>query len=255
MLLATLRFLLPFSYFRASRLTDGRTWISLLGFEWAPLVLVLLFLVEKSLMDIPASFALAYLAFIAIYEIGYLTNDVISIRFEDKPRRRLPNFDPHNAQLVVWILARIGAFTGITFLLEMQSDWRWWGFYGCLIVVFGLHNILKDYGLRVVTFVGLATARILAPVFPFLTTELLSELLLPLFLNYVLFRTLAYMESKGLLTIPDRATFRFRVGFYLSLLPVSTLIAITQSSPVAVGVTMYYLMFWSSLSVVKTLET
>ena len=254
MLLPTFRFILPFTYFLASRLNNARTWTSLVGFEWGPLILVFLFLIQKPLAEIPLSFALAYLAFISIYEIGYLTNDVISVRFEDDPRRRLPDFDPHNSQLVLWIMSRLGIFTGITFLLEMQSDWRWWGFYGALVVVFGLHNALEQYGLRIGTFVGLAMARVLAPIFPFLDADLLSLLLLPLFLNYALFRALAYMESKDLLTIANRSTFRFRLGFYMTLLPTSALIAVVQSSPIAVIVTVYYLLFWSFLAMANVIR-
>ena len=248
MLISTLRFILPFSYVLASRLTTPRTWVSLLGFEWAPIALLLWYLGDISVVELPLFFALAYVAFISIYEIGYLANDVISIRFEDDPRQRLPDFQPANAQLILWVLTRLATFTTITWYLQMLSDWQWWGFYASLALIFSLHNIITNYGLRVPTFVGLAMSRILAPIFPFLEPSDLSLIFLPLFLNYALFRTLAYMDSKDLLTLPGRQSPTFRIGFYLILLPLSLMLSALAFSPIPLAINAYYLVFWLSLS-------
>ena len=239
--------MIPMNYFWATRLTDRRSWASMLGFEWGPQLLAIWLLSTASMTTASLHFALAYLAFISIYEIGYLTNDIISVRFEEEPRRRMAGREPTVLQFGLWVLGRLTAFTGLTFFMGLQGEWWWWGFFGALSLVFMLHNALRDASLRVVSFVGLATGRAIAPLLPFLTFDILRSLLIPILLNYVLFRTLAYMDSKDLLDMPNRQSTRFRIGFYAVLIPLSAMIAIIDQSPLALAVNGYYLLFWSLL--------
>lgn len=248
LLLYTFRFMIPMNYFWASRLRDRRALLSLVALEWTPQLLALAALGAMATATIPLYLGVAYLAFISVYEIGYLTNDIISVRFEENPRKRFEGREPSLVQFFIWILARIGVFTGLTVGMGLHGEWWWWAFFGALSVVFGLHNFLKDNALRVGTFVGLAMGRILAPLLPFLAIETLRALLIPFFLNYVLFRLLAYMESKELLKIPGRRSGRFRIGFYLVLLPVSAMVAVVDQSPLALAVNGYYLLFWVFLT-------
>jgi len=249
LLLYTFRFMIPMNYFWASRLRDKKALLSLVALEWMPQLLVLAALSSMATATIPLYLGLAYLAFISIYEIGYLTNDIISVRFEENPRRRFGDREPSLVQFSIWIIARIGVFIGLTIGMGLHGEWWWWGFFIALSLVFGLHNFLKDNSLRIATFVGLAMGRILAPVLPFLTVETLRALLIPFFLNYVLFRLLAYMESKNLLQMPERKTGRFRIGFYLALLPASAMVAMVNQSLLPMVINGYYLGFWVLLTV------
>jgi hypothetical protein len=238
------RFLLPYTYFYGSRVKQLKYNLYYLIIDWAvPFTLLVYFSGfdwQRSLWQ----FVLAYLAFISVYEIGYLGNDVYSVRKEAKPRRRVQGFDPSDATVAVWIGVRLLAFTAISWYLQVLTNPLWLGFYAALALFFYLHNALKDKELKVMTFVNLAFARYLAPVFIFLTPTQLMLIAAPVFLNYVFYRTLMYMDSKDLLHMPSRRAPAYKVNYYLLALGVSIILSLMGNSWVPVAITGYYLLFW-----------
>jgi hypothetical protein len=189
---------------------------------------------------------LGYLAFISVYEIGYIINDCVSVRFEQNPRKRVKEFDPSNLLIAFWILIRIVFFLAITFVIHKQFSGQWWWFYLILVVVFFVHNILQSKQYRVFTFICLAFLRFYAPLFPFITMDFLLQTLNAVLLFYIFFRTITYLDSKGLLVIPSRASFDFKAAYYFFLLPVSITIAVLAESYFSLFVNLYFLIFWGT---------
>lgn len=248
--MSVLRFLLPYTYFYGSRVKQIKYNFYYLIIDWAvPLVLLTYFSGfnwQQSLLQ----FALAYLAFISIYEIGYLGNDVYSVRHETNPRRRVKDFNPSNGVIALWVVTRLASFVGISWYLDTLRQPLWLVYYAVLILFFYLHNVLQDKELKVMTFVTLAFSRYLAPVFIFLLPEQLMLIVAPVFLNYVFYRTLMYMDSKGLLNMPNRRTPTYKVYYYLLALGVGAVLSLMGNSWIPVAITGYYLLFWSAVQLI-----
>ncbi|AMM51670.1 hypothetical protein TH61_11450 [Rufibacter sp. DG15C] len=238
------RYLFPFSYFFQSRLQKNRDLIFHLYYEWLLAFMLLYFLSNNSFFYVFKDFILAYLAFISIYEIGYLGNDVYSVRNEDNPRFRIENFNPSNSQLFVWICFRIIVFIWVTFYLNLFLSYTWWVFHCIVAVFFYLHNVLKEKELKVFTFVNLALTRFLAPIFIFLEREDLALIMPSIFVTYVLYRSLTYMDSKKLLNMPSRSLVGFKFKFYLLIGGVSILLSVLFVSWMPLLINLYYLFFW-----------
>lgn len=247
----TLLFLLPGSYLVGSRLRSRASWASMFGYDWLPQLAIIAALGTPGLLQTPGALLLSWLAFISLYELGYLTNDVLSVRFEKNPRRRIEGFDPRAPQLVAWLLARLSAFALLTFLLGQATRWEWWAFHGLLTLVFLSHNLLRQESLRVASFVGLALGRFMAPLLPWLGTAALASLAMPVLLYYVLFRLLGYLDGKRFLQLPGRREDRFRIGFYAVLLPVGGMASLALGSVIPLVINLWYLLFWCGIAVAK----
>ncbi|MFD1466673.1 hypothetical protein ACFQ48_00440 [Hymenobacter caeli] len=246
----TLRFLLPYTYFYGSRVKQLKYNVYYLIIDWAVPFALLVYFSGFDWQHSLLRFVLAYLAFISIYEVGYLGNDVYSVRHETNPRRRVKSFDPSNAVISLWVLTRVAAFAGISWYLGVWRQPLWLAYYAVLIIFFYLHNVLKDNELKVMTFVNLAFSRYLAPVFIFLLPAQLMLIVAPVFLNYVFYRTLMYMDSKGLLNMPNRRAPAHKVYYYLLAMGVSVVLSLMGHSWVPVAITGYYLLFWSVVQAV-----
>jgi len=244
-----LRFLLPYTYFYGSRVKQLKYNLYYLIIDWALPFALLTYFTAYDWQSALLHFVLAYMAFISLYEIGYLGNDVYSVRKEAKPRRRVKDFDPSDTVVLLWIGFRLAVFGTISWYLGVLTNPLWLAFYAALAVFFYLHNALKDKELKVMTFVNLAFIRYFAPIFIFLTPTQLAILAAPVFLNYVFYRTLMYMDSKDLLLMPSRRAPAYKVNYYLLALGVSSLLSLMGHSWVPVTMTAYYLLFWTAVKV------
>ena len=242
-----LRFLLPYTYFYGSRVKQLKYNLYYLIIDWFVPFALLTYFTGFDWRGSLGHFVLAYLAFISIYEIGYLGNDVYSVRKEDKPRRRVKDFNPSDAVVLGWIGMRLLAFGAISWYLQVLTNPLWLAFYAVLAAFFYLHNALKDKELKVMTFINLAFVRYFAPVFIFLTPAQLMLLAAPVFLNYIFYRTLMYMDSKDLLHMPSRRDPAYKVNYYLLAMGVSALLSLMGQSWVPAGITVYYLLFWTAV--------
>jgi hypothetical protein len=234
---------IPFFYFQRTRLNNLKSLLFHSYAEWL-LALGILALSGYSIADSLYHFLLGYLAFISLYEIGYITNDVHSVRHEAKPRKRLKDFNPTDTLVTLWIVIRIIVFVGFSYLLHVLTDLRWGVFYAVLALMFFLHNALKDKQLKTFTFMNLAFLRFLAPFFIFLTTDQVVLWLPGIVLHYVFFRTLTYMDSKDLLHMPGRDTVPFKLNYYLLLGGISLVILILTGHPQTLWMNAYFFGFW-----------
>lgn len=243
---------IPFAYFVKTRL-NTKSAILFHGYSEYLLGILILIYAGLNPLDAVLNFLMSYLAFICIYEIGYIINDCVSIRYEQNPRKRVKELNPPNLLIIFWIVIRIASFILITFLLQQVDTWQWWIFYLILVLVFFVHNILRIKQYRVFTFMCLAFLRFYAPLFPFASMAFLANTLNAILIFYVFFRTITYLDSKGLLAIPGRATFNYKTAYYFFLLPYSATVAILVSNYLTLWINIYFLIFWSFFYLVENM--
>jgi hypothetical protein len=68
-----------------------------------------------------------------------------------------------------------------------------------------------------------------------------------IFIHYILFRTITYIDSKDLLRIPDRNSLSFKTAFYALFIPLSGLISILSINWLCLWINLYFLVFWGAL--------
>lgn len=238
-------FCLPFFYFLKTRLN---TKAAVLFHGYAEFLLGVLLLIYAGTNPIQAvtNFVLAYFAFISVYEIGYIVNDYVSVRFEKNPRKRLKGKRISNMTVFAWIAVRVVVFLLLTFYLNSFNSVQWWLFYFTLIIAFCLHNLLRQKELKIFTFISLAFLRFYAPLFPFLAVAFFISSINGILLFYVFFRTLTYIDSKGLLVIPSRASLTFKTTYYLLLIPVSAVTFLFTKDMITLWLNLYFLFFWAA---------
>lgn len=236
-------FCLPFTYFQRTRLNSFKALLFHSYTEWLLAILILIYFGNTPTQSI-LNFLGGYFAFISLYEIGYLLNDVYSVRFENKPRKRIKDFNPSNAILGLWIGIRLLIFALISFYLNTWREPKWLVFYIVLAVMFFLHNYLTNKQLKTFTFFNLAFLRFFAPFFIFLSSEDLSLLVPGIILNYVFYRTLTYIDSKGLLLMPDRENISFKLNYYLLMSGVSVTAYFMTNQAEILFLTAYFIGFW-----------
>jgi hypothetical protein len=206
-------YLIPFSYFARTRLAEGSLAFHAL-FEWgAALGLAATFGLAGTWGSMLFSFG-AYFAFISLYEIGYLFNDLVASKKENAPRLRGPQ-DADRSWFLAWVIARLVAFAAITDLLGMAARMDWALYFCSMLAVFALHNLLTDKESKAATFLWLAWFRFLAPVIFVVQPAQRMGIALGAASLYAVFRLFGYLDSKGLLAMAGRQSIQFRVTFFL----------------------------------------
>jgi hypothetical protein len=236
-------YLLPLSYAYLSRLRDDRSFYVVV--EYVPALLISLFFGSSGGLENLWRSGLSFLAFMSIYEIGYLVNDHVSVRWEAEPRRR-GNLAPNNLALALWILTRLFFFALASRALDCWAHPLYWGYFNFLTLVFGCHNAIQAKELRFCTFYWLSVCRFVAPNLWVIQAGHLNSLFLASAVLYSGFRILGYLDSKDLLAMPQRRSVTFRLTYYALPLPLGL---ISGWSPFQL-LSLYYfglaLLYWRS---------
>ena len=221
--------LVPMGYFWGTRI-EGNSWTFHLAFEWFPALMVsVLFSGLPWYQSIGLTFA-NYLAFICVYECGYVCNDYFTTRHEELSRTR-GSESWHWSQVAVLILVRAGVFAGLVVVLCKAWDFPWLGFFTFLGLVFTLHNQKMGVELKLLTFAWLSLMRFVAPSLFVVAFIYRFPLVVSAVLFYTGFRSLAYLESKGALHMAGRRSWQFRMAYFVSILPMT--VALHGSSGVS----------------------
>lgn len=215
-------YLLPFSYFYNTRLRNGN-WVFHALFEWLAAALLVMVLSNLPPLQALLQAILVYFAFISLYEIGYLVNDLFAARKESNGRRRGPQ-EASNSWIFLWITFRLITFLALTLLLNQQEVLAWWSYFLSLAIVFTLHNHFVDREFKVGTFLWLAWFRFMAPVIFVVEDRYRMGIALAAGITYATFRLFGYLDSKGLLNIPGRQRVRFRLAYFL--MPLAGVVAL-----------------------------
>lgn len=235
---------IPFIYFLKTRLNSFKAIIFQIFFEWTPSIL-LVYYSSISFSFVPEWLAY-YLAFVCIYEIGYLVNDQIAFHREAE-RRRARLFT--RLEISVFIAIRIVTFLFISYITKAGSS-QWWSWYLLLIFVFSFHNILRQNALKIITFSYLTFARFFSPII-ILIGVMNVNLLLPISIHYVLFRLITYMDSKNLIGF-NRQTNFFRITFHLLGGVISFCLTLITNAYMPLWISAYYILISVGFGIIDT---
>lgn len=209
---------IPLSHSYLSRYRYDRAFYLIV--EYVPALLVCLLFGSGSVSENLTCSLLSFLAFTTIYEIGYLANDYISVRWESEPRHR--TLVPASMMLLTaWVAARLLFFWAISVHLSILAGPMYWVFFTFLVVIFSAHNLLRSPELRLCTFYWLSLCRFLAPNIWTIEPCHFGSLALAGSILYSGFRLLGYLESKNLLTMKGRKGPAFRLLYYTLPLPLA----------------------------------
>lgn len=235
---------IPFVYFLKTRLNSLKAIVFQFFFEWIPAIL-LVFCVSSS-FSFFLEWLVYYMAFISIYEVGYLVNDQMANHREGE-RRRVKIFTQF--EIALFVAIRIAVFFLISHVTKSDSN-QWWLWYSVLLAVFLIHNVLKQNGLKAITFSYLAFARFFSPIIIFVGITNVN-LLVPIFVHYVLFRLITYMDSKNLIDF-NRQTNFFRVTFHLLGGIFSICLMVFTNSYLPLWISAYYIFISAGFALVDT---
>lgn len=210
-----LPFLFPAYYFFRTRLSAGSAAFHVV-FEWGAALLLILVFPADAVHEALFGGILAYLAFISVYELGYLMNDYYAFARESNGRdRRVTALQSH--WIAGMVAARLLVFAAVSLSWHGAGTVEWWCFFSALGMVFCLHNLMRDPQLKILTFAWLSWLRFMAPVIFVVQADQLMGIGFGAAAGYVGFRALGYLDSKDMLDMPDRRGSRFRGAYFLSL--------------------------------------
>lgn len=232
--------LLPFAYYATTRARRARELPYLVATSWLPAVWLLWRLSELGAAGAMLAFAAGYMAFISIYEIGYLVNDAWDARRSPQGRKRL-DFPLTVPFILSFVAIRLAVWIVVGLITGWFANAIWLAGYAALIVAIAQHNIVQANSLRLVSFYELATLRFLLPIVASLSAPSLPAATITALLLYTFPRVPGYMDSKGILNLPQRGEPRFGFLLMLSLTPLLIYASYMLRTTVLVELTVYYL--------------
>ena len=202
---STLVSYLPFMYLYVTRLGTGFRFFQFFGGEILPITIMTYLLLNNdysliSILNIDFGYftlfsLYSYLIFFTVYEIGYITNDCISVQNELNPSIRY-----HNRQHWKYlVISKLGFFSILVYVSTILFNITFWFFVfycGITMFLFLLHNILplKERGL---SYFWLTLLRLmLLPALVFITDTNHFLIVLLFIFPELLRRTLRYLRIK-----------------------------------------------------------
>lgn len=235
--------LIPFGYLAVTRLKSVREIVFLVATSWLPAVWLIIRLAGMPPLPAIATFLLGYLAFIALYEIGYLINDLWDARRSDDGRTRF-----EERARWPYILAFVAIRLALWVLIGIQTGWIslpiWLLGHAVLAIALAQHNLSRSTALRLASFLELATLRFLLPIVAAIPRTALWPVMLIALILYAYPRFLAYMDSKGVLQLPERREGRFGVAQLLWLAPLLLFTAHATSSDIIAEMLAYFILIY-----------
>ncbi|NJC06479.1 hypothetical protein GGQ97_002272 [Sphingomonas kaistensis] len=236
--------LLPGAYFLQSRVKGAQDLLYLVATSFVPAWWMLVRLGGQGLVEAAANFTLGYLAFIAVYELGYLANDLFDAR---RPGGRKRWSGSSGAAFVApFILIRLIVWGLVGWATGWIANPVWLGGTACLVLVFALHNLIQAAAPRSATFVQLGLLRFIMPVIGALEPARLPLALLIALLLYVYLRWLAYLDSKDLLRIAERRHPRFALVQMLLLGPIVGLTSLIGATSLPLEIWGFLMLLYAS---------
>lgn len=241
--------LLPFGYATVTRHNTLRDFAYLVATQWLPGIWLIFRLGDGGLGSSIVLYMIGYLAFISIYEIGYLANDTWDADKNPDSRRRF-SCDVTLLYIIIFISLRLALWSFITIYYPSSFGlMNWLMLYGALVVVFSVHNIVNLNYLRMGTFLQLCAIRFLAPVIYGLQSNNFLIIMIVCWLFYINFRYIVYLESKGFLIMPQRKYPLFNFSQIIILCPFVILLSVVTSEGVILEIFMYFMVLYGGYAV------
>jgi len=235
--------LVPFLYSLITRFNGARDRAYLVASSWIPATWLIFRLSDVGLVAAIVKFALGYLAFIAVYEIGYFINDAWDARKSAAGRRRI-DFAWGPAFVILFVAIRVALWLAIGYATGWISDPVWLACFAALAAAIAQHNLIASPALRAASFFQLSTLRFAVPVVASVPRQALLLVFAAALLFYTYFRFLSYLDSKALLDMPARRRPQFGFVQGLMLAPLAILISFLSSSTILAELALYFVMIF-----------
>jgi len=236
--------LFPFGYSVFTRFNTPRDFAYLVATQWLPGIWLVYRLSENDLLDSIVVYAIGYLTFIAIYELGYFLNDTWDAKRLAGFRNRLP-FAVGPGYAAVFFLLRISLWVAISIHFELITSLYWLSAYSALAIVFLIHNVLEQPHFRIASFVQLAYLRFTIPILFGIGIEDFLLLFFICSIFYVHFRSLAYLDSKEFLQMPERRNRDFGMVQTAIFAPIVIMVYLIMPRPVLLELLVYFAAFYT----------
>ena len=247
-----LQYSIPFLYTLQSRLQPFQDRVSWLLIQIVPQAILVALLVDELTGATVVVFGLAVVAWQALYEIGYLENDVITFRREVNPTERIGARERQAVEAAWSVIVAVRVLVGSAiYLLAAHlahayavplNHAAFLAAISAMAIAFLAHNRIRNQ-LNVISYFVLSSARysavplLLVPAAAVPTALLISVLMLPLP------RTFEHASKKKYrLRIPQRVTANthlFRVLYYGAL----TCMALATSAGTLAIIASYFLVY------------
>ena len=243
--------LVPSLYFFSTRINRSLDAVFLAATSYVPAYWILARASDFTPIEAGIFFLLGYLCFISFYEIGYFFNDTWdALRQKGGGRRRI-GFSPGAAYSSLFIAVRLAAWGGVAYFLGWLTNPVWLACYAALGLAMAEHNLIASSGYRAASFYQLAVLRFICPIVGALPREALISALLPALLLYTYIRYLSYLDSKDLLSMPERRLPSFGVVQIGMLAPLVLLIGYMLENRMLLELFVYYFAVFAGFALLK----
>ena len=232
----------PFYYLAMTRMNSLKGLVSNASSAWLPGVLVVTFLSDYSFLEAALHYVFTYLAFVSIYEVGYLVNDTLGTKHDETPRHRL-KMKLASFEILIFVLIRVAALVVIAHLYDLFSNPAWSVSVLALVVVIVMHNTIASSALKAASFLQMSMLRFSLPIIPHVGNDAVPAVLLLAIFHFVYPRFITYLDSKERLKIPERKTSRYGAQVQLLLLPTFFLLSVLMNHALPLVIWLYYLLF------------
>lgn len=234
--------LVPMLYLVGTRMNSLKALVSNAATAWIPGVATAYVWSGNTFSWSVGAYALSYLAFVSIYEVGYFVNDTLGTRRDETPRHRLKG-EVSGTFSVAFVAIRLATFVAIAAFMSFPESWPWVAACGALLALIVLHNWLASSALKAVTFIQMSALRFSIPILPFVPAPRSGDVLLLGLLHFAYPRFITYLEAKGRLRIPERRTARYALGSQVLMAPAFAVLCAVTGSWLPLGIWVYYTAF------------
>jgi len=234
--------LVPMLYLVGTRMNSLKALVSNAATAWIPGVAITYVWSGNTFSWSVGAYALSYLAFVSIYEVGYFVNDTLGTRRDETPRHRLHG-EVSGTFSVAFVAIRLATFVGIAALMSFPESLPWMTACGALFALIVLHNWLASSALKAATFIQMSALRFSIPILPLVPGPRCGDVLLLGLLHFAYPRFITYLEAKGRLRIPERRTARYALGSQILMAPAFAVLCAVAGSWLPLGIWVYYATF------------
>ena len=226
-----MKYLIPFTYLFDTRQKDLIHKVSFLLVCYLPSLVFIYFHKLININDL-ITYTIGFISIYCIYEIGYLFNDIITIKFENSPTIRWNNdkLKIIEKYLPLIVLSKVSLLLLFSAYIYHFCDYSNFAIYciclGILALFFGLHNVCRSR-FNILTMFSIVSMRYLA--LPVLVLEkiLYKDFIFLIFLIPVC-RTIEYASKQKYKLFPKnwQNEIKIRFFYYLFLLLIISILYI-----------------------------
>lgn len=232
--------LFPFAYTLISRINSLRDFAYLALTQIVPGIWIVYRFQDGDIFAAALFYAIGYIAFICVYELGYMANDVWDSHRTAGGRRRV-KFSTGTEYILAFVAMRAAVWISIALWLPPQENiTEWMSGFIALSIVFFVHNVIQGHAIRIATFSQLCIFRYIIPIIYGTGMSSMMDVLVICLLFYFPFRYLSYLDSKGVLVFPERKDKKFGILYIVTIAPVIFFIYFVSEKNIFLEMMLFY---------------